>query len=312
MKSIIFLLLAGTILITSCNSYEDEYNKLLEQNSMAMKRLHALEEEDKLVRGEYSQAIEILNSIEDTLRVIEMNEKEIQALTQQKEFSGNLSQKQAIIAKIRKLRDENEAAKDAAKSMQRRMRSYQIENQQLKKMIAQAENKIVEKEQDLAEAREIIEEMEFALAKMEGQLTERTGQLKDAYKDLEDRSTELQDTNEKLETTITDLKTKSNFIDEQAKAYVACGDKKALRKANILSRTSAKKLTKEYQKNVRENGDEIDYFRNDQIDCGGDTNIERILPYRDESTYSIEGGVLHIKNNKLFWATDKVVVLVKA
>ena len=312
MKSIIFLLLTGTILITSCNSYEDEYNKLLEENSMAMKRLHALEEEDKLVRGEYSQAIEILNSIEDTLRVIEMNEKEIQALTQQKEFSGNLSQKQAIIAKIRKLRDENEAAKDAAKSMQRRMRSYQIENQQLKKMIAQAENKIVEKEQDLAEARGIIEEMEFALAKMEGQLTERTGQLKDAYKDLEDRSTELQATNEKLETTITDLKTKSNFIDEQAKAYVACGDKKALRKANILSRTSAKKLTKEYQKNVRENGDEIDYFRNDQIDCGGDTNIERILPYRDESSYSIEGGVLHIKNNKLFWATDNVVVLVKA
>ena len=312
MKSIIFLLLTGTILITSCNSYEDEYNKLLEENSMAMKRLHALEEEDKLVRGEYSQAIEILNSIEDTLRVIEMNEKEIQALTQQKEFSGNLSQKQAIIAKIRKLRDENEAAKDAAKSMQRRMRSYQIENQQLKKMIAQAENKIVEKEQDLAEAREIIEEMEFALAKMEGQLTERTGQLKDAYKDLEDRSTELQATNEKLETTITDLKTKSNFIDEQAKAYVACGDKKALRKANILSRTSAKKLTKEYQKNVRENGDEIDYYRNDQIDCGGDTNIERILPYRDESSYSIEGGILHIKNNKLFWATDKVVVLVKA
>lgn len=312
MKSIIFLLLVGIVLITSCNSYEDEYNKLLEENSMAMKRLHALEEEDKLVRGEYSQAIEILNSIEDTLRMIETNEKEIQALTQQKEFSGNLSQKQAIIAKIRKLRDENEAAKDAAKSMQRRMRSYQIENQQLKKMIAQAENKIVEKEQDLAEAREIIEEMEFALAKMEGQLTERTGQLKDAYKDLEERSTELQATNEKLETTITDLETKSNFIDEQAKAYVACGDKKALRKANILSRTSAKKLTKEYQKNVRENGDEIDYFRNDEIDCGGDTNIERILPYRDERSYSIEGGVLRILNNKLFWATDKVVVLVKA
>lgn len=306
----LFIGLLG-IFFSSCNNYKEQYEALVEKNAGDLKRLHELEEEDKLVRGEYSLAIETLNSIEDTLRSIASNEKEIQRLTQQKEFTGNLSQRQAIIAKLQALRDSNEAAKEAAKSMQRRMRSYQIENQQLKKMIAQAEARIVEKEQDLAEARDIIDDMELALAKMEGQLTEKSGQLDDAYKDLKARNEELSTTNEKLETTIADLKTKDAFIDEQARAYVACGDKKILRKAGILSKTSMKKLTKTYQQAVRQHGDEIDYFSNDQIDCGGDGEIAYVLPLRDESSYEVQGGVLIIKNPKTFWATDKTVVLVK-
>lgn len=300
------------IFVSSCNNYQEQYNALVEKNAADQKRLHELEEEDKLVRGEYSLAIETLNSIEDTLRTIANNEKEIQRLTQQKEFSGNLSQRQSIIAKLQALRDANEAAKEAAKSMQRRMRSYQIENQQLKKMIAQAETRIIEKEEDLKEARHIIDDMELALAKMEGQLTEKSGQLDDAYKDLKERNETLTQTNDKLATTIADLKNKNEFIDEQARAYVACGDKKALRKANILRKTSMKKLTRDYQQFVRENGDEIDYFNNDQIDCGGDGEILYVLPARDESSYEVQGGVLIIKNSKSFWATDKTVVLVKS
>jgi len=299
------------VFFSSCNNYQEQYDALVEKNAVDQKRLHELEEEDRLVRGEYSLAIETLNSIEDTLRTIATNEKEIQRLTQQKEFSGTLSQRQAIMAKLQVLRDENEAAKEAAKSMQRRVRSYQIENQQLKKMIAQAETRIVEKEEDLKEARFIIDDMELALAKMEGQLTEKSGQLDDAYKDLKDRNETLTETNDKLATTIADLETKNDFIDEQAKAYVACGDKKTLRKAGILSKTSMKKLTKTYQLSVRQNGDEIDYFNNDQIDCGGDGEIVYVLPLRAESSYEIQGSVLLIKNSKAFWATDKTVVLVK-
>ena len=313
MKSSYVVLLLGILFVffSSCNNYEEQYNALVEKNAADQKRLHALEEEDRLVRGEYSMAIETLNSIEDTLRSIENNEKEIQRLTQQKEFSGNLSQRQAIIAKLQALRDANEAANDAAKKMQRRVRSYQIENQQLKKMIAQAESRIVEKEEDLKDARGIIDDMEMALAKMEGQLTEKSGQLDDAYKDLQKRNDELSSTNKKLASTIADLKNKNTFIDEQARAYVACGDKRLLRKAGILSKTSMKKLTKEYQKSVREKGDEIDYFNNDQIDCGGDGEIVYVLPLRDKDSYKVEGGVLVIKKPKLFWATDKTVVLVK-
>jgi chromosome segregation ATPase len=313
MKKTYFAFMFGLVTwaFSACNNYEQAYNELVEQNAVAQKRLNQLEEEDRLVRGEYSLAIETLNSIEDTLRSIESNEQEIQRLTQQKEFSGTLSQKQAIIVKLQQLRDENETAKEAAKKMQRRVRSYQIENQQLKKMIAQAEQRIVEKEEDLKDAREIIDDMELALAKMEGQLTEKSGQLDDAYKDLKKRNTELSMTNKKLAATVADLKRKDSFIDEQARAYVACGDKRILRKAGILSKTSTKKLTKDYQKSVRENGDEIDYFNNDQIDCGGDGEIVYVLPARNKDSYTIEGGVLVIKNPKLFWSTDKTVVLVK-
>lgn len=299
------------VFFSSCNNYQEQYDALVEKNAVDQKRLHELEEEDRLVRGEYSLAIETLNSIEDTLRTIATNEKKIQELTQQKEFNGTLSQRQAIMAKLQVLRDENEAAKDAAKSMQRRVRSYQIENQQLKKMIAQAETRIFEKEEDLKEARYIIDDMELALAKMEGQLTQKSGQLDDAYKDLKERNETLTETNDKLATTIADLETKNDFIDEQAKAYVACGNKKVLRKAGILSKVSMKKLTKTYQQFVRQNGDEIDYFNNDQIDCGGDGEIVYVLPIRDESSYEIQGSVLLIKNSKAFWATDKTVVLVK-
>lgn len=311
LSSVVLLLGLLSCCFVSCTDYKAQYDALVEKNAADQKRLNELEEEDRLVRGEYSLAIETLNSIEDTLRVIADNEKEIQRLTKEKEFSGSLSQRQAIISKLQALRDANEAAKEAAKSMQRRMRSYQIENQQLKKMIAQAEVKIVEKEQDLAEARTIIDDMELALAKMEGQLTEKSGQLDDAYKDLQDKNEKLQKTNEKLETTIADLETKNSFIDEQARAYVACGDKRALRRAGILSKTSMKKLTKTYQQSVKDNGDEVDYFNNDQIDCGGDGEIVYVLPLRDESSYEVQGGVLLIKNPKTFWATDKTVVLVK-
>ncbi len=313
MKPSYIVLLLGllTVLFSACDNYEEKYNALAEKNAADLKRLNQLEEEDRLVRGDYSMAIETLNSIEDTLRSIANNEQEIQRLTQQKEFSGNLSQRQAIIAKLQALRDANETAKDAAKQMQSRVRSYQIENQQLKKMIAQSEQRVNDKEEDLREARVIIDDMELALAKMEGQLSQKSGQLDDAYRDLEARNEELTESNVKLETTISALKTKTDFIEEQAKAYVACGDKRVLRRAGILSKASMKKLTKTYQGSVQDNGDEIDYFNNDQIDCGGEGEIAYVLPERDVNSYEINGNVLLIKDAKSFWATDKTVVLVK-
>ena len=311
MKSSSLLPLLGllVLLLSACNNYKEQYEALVEKNAADMQRLQQLEQEDRLVRGEYSMAIETLNSIEDTLRSIERNEREIQRLTQQKEFGGSLSQRQTISAKRQALRDANETAKDAAKKMQQRVKSYQIENQQLKKMIAQAEKRITDKEEELTTARTIIDDMELALAKMEGQLSQKSGELDDAYRDLKARNEELNVTNEKLSTTVQDLKTKNEFIDEQARAYVACGDKRILRKADILA--TAKKLHKDYQRSVRENGDEIDYFNNDQIDCGGEGDIVTVLPARDASSYQIQGSVLLITNPKVFWATDKTVVLVK-
>lgn len=313
MKSSNVLPLLGLLLmmlLSACNNYKDQYDALVAKNAEDIKRLNKLEEEDRLVRGEYSLAIETLNAIEDTLRSIERNEQAIQRLTKQKEFNnGSLSQRQAIIAKLQILRDSNEKAKEAAKSMQRRVRSYQIENEQLKKMIGQAEKRIIDKEEELTEARTIIDDMELALAKMEGQLSQKSGELDDAYRDLKQRNEELSETNNKLETAVEDLQIKNDFIEEQARAYVACGEKRLLRKAGILA--TAKKLSKNYQRSVRENGDEIDYFNNDQIDCGGNGDIINVLPARDKSSYQLDGSVLLITNPKVFWATDKTVVLVK-
>lgn len=312
MKINYLILLVLTIVgLSACNNYKAEYDAMIAENASAQKRLNELEEEDRLIRGEYTSAIETLNSIDDTLRAISLREKEIQGLTQQKEFGGDLSQRQKILGKIQALRDANEDSKNEAKKMQSRIRSYQIENQQLKKMIAQAENRILKKEEELAEARGIIDDMEIALAQMEGQLTEKSGQLSVAFKDLKKKNEELSTTNNQLQETLEDLSVKNEFIDEQARAYIACGDKRALRKVGILSKTSLKKLTKNYQQSVREHGDLIDYFDNNQIDCGGDGEIIQVLPERDASSYEIQGGVLNIKDNKKFWATDKTVVLVK-
>lgn len=296
---------------SACNDYKAEYDALIEKNTVDLQKLNALEEEDKLVRGEYSAAMETLNSIEDTLNSISFREKEIQTLTQQAEFGADLRQSQKILAKIQILRDANEKSKNEAKKMQRRMKKYQIENQQLKKMIGQAEQRILRKEEELEEAHSVIGEMEFALAQMEGQLSQKSGQLDNAYSNLKKKNKELSSTNNKLKETVADLNTKNAFIDEQAIAYVACADKKTLRRAGILRKTSLKKLTKDYQKKVRENGDKIDYFNNNQIDCGGDGEIISVLPIRDESSYTVEGGVLNITDSKKFWATDKTVVLVK-
>ena len=192
------ILIALSLILSSCTDYRSKYEDLINQNSAIQKRLNELEEEDKLVRGEYSAAIEVLNSIDDTLRSISLRELEIQQLTQSREFNGSLSQRQKILAKIQQLRDENELAKEEAKRMQRRVRSYQIENQQLKKMISQAESRIFEKEEELTEAREIIDDMEYALSRMEAQLTEKSGQLDDAYEDLRRKNDDLQKTNETL------------------------------------------------------------------------------------------------------------------
>lgn len=298
--------------LVACENYKGDYDKMMNENAALQQRLNSLEEEDKLVRGEYSDAIETLNAIEDTLRSISNREKEIQRLSQQKEFSGKLSQKQAIIAKLQALRDANEDSKNEAKRMQSKVRSYQIENEQLKKMISQAESKIMEKEGQLEEANSIIGDMERALSKLEVQLSEKSGELADAYEDLKTQNGHLESTNSKLKATISELSNKTNFIDQQAKGYVACGGKQTLRQQGILSKTSLKKLTKTYQKAVKAHGSQVDYFQENEINCDADDGeIISVLPERDPSSYTLEGTVLVIKDQKTFWATDKVVVLVK-
>ena len=294
--------------LSACNNYKAELDATREQNARAQQELHTLEQEDKLVRGDYSNAIETLNAIEDTLRSIASREKTIIRLTQNQEFNGSLSQRQNIMSSILALKNANDQAKENAKKMQYRIKAYQIKNTALKKLIAQAETRIIQKEAELEETKAIIGDMEKAIANIGAQISEKSGELEIAYNNLKDKHNNLSIVNQTLQDKLNELQNQTAFIKEQAKAYIACGTKRQLRKAGILTRLSNKKLVKNYQANVIAKGDLINYFENDRIDCG-EEEISHILPVRPETTYEINGNALLFFNNydcfigspKCFW-----------
>jgi chromosome segregation ATPase len=305
-----FSLLGLSVSLTSCGN-GDELKRLTEENANLKKQANDLTTEDGQLRSEYSQAIEQLNAIEDTLRGIAEREKEIQKLSQSKEFSGNMSQRQNIMSKLEALKQANEQANQQAKQLQGQVKSLKIQNENLVKMIASAENKIMEKEQQIAEQTTIITDMRSALNRMEGQLLETRGELSVAYEDLQRKNQDLLATVANLERTNNELKNKSEFIQDNANAYIVCGTKRQLRKMNIMQ-DLGKDLTSRYKAEVTARGSKVNLFGNSEFDCGTDGgNIESILPKRDASTYELRGATLVIKDAKRFWAIDRVVVLVK-
>jgi chromosome segregation ATPase len=194
--------------------------------------------------------------------------------------------------------------------LQGKLYAIKVENEQLRKMIAQSETRLLAKEQELADVQGLINDLRSNLSKMEAQLLESRGELKGAYELLKRRNEELSAANQKLNLTLADLKNKTSFIQEQARGYVSCGTKKTLRQKGILSKTNLK-LTKEYQTAVRANSYTVNYFESDLIECGSDGKIEVVLPERSEKSYKIEGHKLIITDNEAFWKTDKIVVIVK-
>lgn len=296
---------------SSCNDGSAEIKRLTDENAVLKQKASALTDEDGKLRDEYSQAIQQLNDIEDTLRAIAEREKEIQKLSQSKEFSGNLSQRQNIMAKLEALKTANEQSQNRAKELQGQVKSLKIQNENLVKMIASAENKIMEKEQQIAEQTTIIKDMRTALNKMEAQLLETRGELAVAYEDLQRQNQELERTVANLERTNAELRSKSTFIEDNANAYIVCNTKKELRRMNIM-RDLSKELTNNYKQEVTARGSKVNLYGNTEFTCGAEGgNIEFILPKRDPSSYEIKGATLVIKNAKTFWATDRVVVLVK-
>lgn len=302
------------LLAVSCKSYKEEYDKTAAETARLQQELNSLKEEEKLTRGDYSKAIEDLNSIEDTLRAISEREKTIQQLSKSKELSGNLSQRQNIIAKLEALKMANEKSNAEARALQNKMKTLKVENEQLRKMMAASEQKILEKERQIEEQNTVIADMRTALSKMEGKLLETQGELTVTYDELKRERDNLAKTNENLERTVAELQGKTNFINDQAQAYIACGTKKELRQNSIVDVPlfGKPKLDKEYKKNIMLKGSKVSYFDNAEFECGSvGGNIELVLPERDKSTYEVKGSKLIIKNPKQFWALDKVVVLVK-
>ena len=297
------------LLLYSCDS-RSEYEKLMEENARLQQKMNNLSEEERAMKGEYANAVETLQAIEDSLQAISDREKDIQKLTKKIEETKDLDKKQAILAKLQVLQSANDAAKDQARVLQGKLYAIKIENEQLRKMIAQSETRLLAKEQELADVQGLINDLRSSLSKMEAQLLESKGELKGAYELLKKRNEELTAANQKLNNTLAELKNKTSFIQEQARGYVSCGTKKLLRQKGILGKTNVK-LTKEYQSAVRANSYTVNYFESDLIECGSSGKIEAVLPERSEKSYKIEGNKLVITDNEAFWKTDKIVVIVK-
>jgi chromosome segregation ATPase len=301
--------IAAVFFLNSCES-RTEYEKLMEENARLQQKMNSMSEEERTLKGEYGNAVETLQAIEDSLQSITSREKDIKELTRKIDETKDLDKKQAILEKLQVLQEANDAAKNQARTLQSKLYAFKVENEQLRKMIAQTDTRLLAKEQELADVQGVINDLRSTVSKMEIQLLESKGELSAAYEALKKRNEELRSNNEKLNTTLADLKGKTDFIQEQARGYVACGTKKLLRQKGILSKTT-EKLTKEYQSAVRANSYSVNYFESDLIECGSDGKIELVLPERNEKSYKIDGHKLMILDNELFWKTDKIVVIIK-
>jgi len=304
--SCLFLIIS---VVYSCDSYGSKIAELKKENEEMSGQLNSIEDNEKILRGEYADAIEVLNAIDDTLKNISERDKEIKTLNRKMEMSKDNSQKEEILSRLESLETANKNARNQTKALQGMLQKYKGENESLRKMIDQAETRVKTIDEELSSKRSMMGEMQSTIKKTEKELAENQSELTIAYEDLKSKNDKLEITNKKLEKSIEDLKKKNDFINKEAWAYVCCGSKKFLRQKDILSSTSIK-LTKGFQSPAQANGSRFNYFENKTISCSGKA-ISYILPERDPASYQIDGSRVLIKNAENFWKTDKIVVLIQ-
>jgi myosin heavy subunit len=293
----------------SCDNYSSKIADLKKENEKMSGQLSSIEDNEKIMRGEYAEAIEVLNAIDDTLKNISERDKEIKNLNKKMELSKDKSQKEEILSRLEALETANKNARNQTQALQGMLQKYKGENESLRKMIDQAETRVKTIDGELSSKRSMMGEMQSTIKKTEKELAENQSELSDAYEELKSKNEKLEIANKKLEKSIEDLKKKNDFIGKEAWAYVCCGTKKFLRQKDILSSTSIK-LTKGFQSPAQANGNRLNYFENKTISCSGKA-ITHVLPERDPSSYQIEGNKVIIRNSESFWKTDKIVVLVQ-
>jgi septal ring factor EnvC (AmiA/AmiB activator) len=295
--------------MTACENFGSKIEELKKENDKLNKDIGSVEDNAKIMRGEYAEAIEVLNAIDDTLKSISDRDKQIQNLNKEMELSKDKSQKEEILSRLNDLKEANINAQQQTRALQAMLQKYKGENESLRKMIDQAETRVKVIDEELGSKRNMIGEMKATIKKTEKELAENQSELSVAYEDLKAKNEKLEATNKKLEKSIAELKKKNEFIGKEAWAYVCCGSKKFLRQKNILSSTSIK-LTKGFQSSAQANGSRLNYFENKTISCSGKP-ISHVLPERDPGSYQIDGNKVIIRNSQNFWKTDKIVVLVQ-
>jgi chromosome segregation ATPase len=304
-----FLILVTLLSLSSCEDYKSKFEEERQQQRLYADKIEVLEEEERLIKGEYADAMQTLNAIDETLSEMATRNKEMNALIRQKQLTNDEGEQQAILAKLQALKTANQQANDKVTSLRSKARAFKVENAQLKKTIEQLDARFMAVTDSVNKMQTTIVNMQGALEQLEQEVATTETDLTSTYASLKVRTGKLERANAELETTLVELQNKTDFIAEDAKAYVVCGDRAYLRKSDILRLLSAKRLTADFRKKVNELGTEFDYFNQLEVDCD-DKNIQYILPSRASDSYKITGPRLKITNKDAFWATSKTVVLV--
>ncbi|MEO1437853.1 MAG: hypothetical protein AAFV80_20095 [Bacteroidota bacterium] len=299
MKSL-FNLLVILVALTALHACTD--TQALEEANSRIAELEAenagLQEDKSLIRGEYNDAIDIMNQIDEELIGIDAREKQMENLIG--DLSGNELQRELILARIEVLKEENGDAQKKAKDLQNRLNQYVSDNKNLNKTIQLYEKRLEEKEVEIAA-------YEVKVNQIEAQLKYTEDELATQYAIVARTNDSLQTKNQDLERMLTEIQEKDEYIAECVKAYYMASDRKTLRQLGIL-RKGGLRLTDEYQ-NLMVRDFPVDMYNDKSYEFEG--IIVAILPERPENTYRISENTLEITDSETFWKNRDMVVVLK-
>ena len=307
-----FMLLSGLLCasLISCEDYQQKLEEERIKQQLVQDRLIELEEEEKLINGAYTDALATLQEIDQTLLDIQERNRSMQSLMQQKDMSNNSTQQQLLIEQLSALKAAQLVDANKAKRLTAQARKYRVENASIQKMITKAEEKLRKTSLALSEAQQHITQLEFSLKQLQEGIDSTNSELATAYADLKVQTNQLERTNETLAESLNELKYKEAFIEDDALAYLVCGNRKDLRQAKILRLLSDKRLSQNFQQVVQEQATSMNFFEDSIIACSG-ANILRILPSRDTASYQIIDNQIQIRNKKSFWSNFKTLVVLQ-
>jgi chromosome segregation ATPase len=298
-----------SLITISCDSHQAEYEEEVLRQKLLQDSVASLEEEERLIKGEYAETMETITAINEALLEIGKRNKEMAALMLRKDLEEGDMQA-SIIAQIDALKKANSNTYGQAKRLQNKAKAYKVENQQIKTMIESLEVKFAAKEKELDSLQVDISKLKTSLNELQQEVDSTDSELANTYAELKVQSAFLAEQNKKLETTIADLEEKNKFIEDDATAFIVCGNRRELRQNKIITLLSMKRLTPIYNSQVRELGTQFSIYDRDKIGCG-EGDIIYLLPERDPNSYLIEGSNVKILDRKTFWNTSKSLVLIK-
>ena len=283
MKKLIFLVMAGALILTGCD--DKKSTQSLESLAQADSLRKIIEQRD----NEINDMMGTLNEIQEGLREITEAENRV-SIAKDGEGSNNAQQIKENVSFISNRMKQN---RELIKKLQSQLRESSYKGDELKKTVENLIRQLDEKDQQLQQLRAELDAKDIHI-------------------------TELDETVNNLNTSVSNLKSesasKSQTISDQDKqlntAWFVFGTKKELKNQHILE--DGKVLQSNFNKS---------YFT--KIDIRVDKEIKlysksaKILTTHPSSSYTLAQDakkqyVLRITNPQLFWSTSKyLVVLVK-